>query len=68
MDMLMFLIFAICILGFFLPSIRKKYDSSMWRLVYIAPLILAVLISIFIEFNIGYAGMYLAVILMLLVL
>ena len=40
----------------------------MWRLVYVAPLILAVLISIFIEINIGYAGMYLAVILMLLVL
>ncbi len=68
MDMLMFLIFAICILGFFLPSIRKKYDSSMWRLVYVAPLILAVMISIFIEINIGYAGMYLAVILMLFVL
>ena len=47
MDMLMFLIFAICILGFFLPSIRKKYDSSMWRLVYVAPLILAVMISIY---------------------
>lgn len=66
MDMLMFLILAICIFGFFLPSIRKKYDSSIWRLVYVAPLILAVLISPFIEWNIGYAGMYLAVILMLL--
>ena len=45
MDMLMFLILAICIFGFFLPSIKKKYDSSIWRLVYVAPLILAVLIS-----------------------
>ena len=65
MDVTLAIIEIMLALGFIAISGRiKKYPSTKWRLLYIAPGLLAIIIMSFIPWNIGVIGLYIAPVIM----
>ncbi|MBR1773456.1 MAG: hypothetical protein IJ749_06105 [Eubacterium sp.] len=65
MDVTLAIIEIILALGFIAISGRiKKYPSNKWRLLYIAPGLLTIIIMSFIPWNIGVIGLYIAPVIM----
>ena len=66
MDMsLAVIILIIAIFTFFIPALSKKAASGLWRVVYLAPLLLSIMLSMLIEWDAGYMGVYLAAVLIM---
>ena len=59
------MILILAVFTFFVPAISRKLASRLWRLVYLLPLFLAVLIAPFIGWDIGNLGVYIAVVIIM---
>ena len=58
-------VLIITVFTFFIPAISKKAASCLWRLVYLAPLLTAVMFAPFIGWDIGNLGIYLAAVIIM---
>ncbi|MBR3524333.1 MAG: hypothetical protein IKO11_00670, partial [Lachnospiraceae bacterium] len=59
------IILILSLFTFFIPAIARKLASRRWRLVYLLPLILSVLLAPFIGWDIGNLGVYIAALLIM---
>ncbi|MCR4640500.1 MAG: hypothetical protein K5697_00540 [Lachnospiraceae bacterium] len=59
------IILILSVFTFFIPLIARKLASRLWRLVYLLPLILSVLLAPFIGWDIGNLGVYVAALLIM---
>lgn len=59
------IILLLSVFTFFVPAIARKLASRLWRLVYLLPLILSVLLAPFIGWDIGNLGVYIAALLIM---
>ncbi len=62
---LIVLILFISIFTFFIPELCRKRESSLWRLVYLIPLLLAIGFAGFLGWDMGYIGAVAAVLLIM---